>query len=69
MADNAGMDGRWFFKREINNSEGSTENVTGTFLTLTRSHVTLTRKKAEGHILTSTIKNIVHILSRWSLGP
>ena len=43
--DNAGTNGRWFFKREINNSRvGSTENVTGTFLNLTRGHVTLTRE-------------------------
>lgn len=43
------------------------------FLTLDRRHATLTRakKKARGHILTSTIKNIVHTLPLrcWSLGP
>lgn len=55
------MDGGWFFKREINNSEGSAENVTRTsFRTLPR-HVN--EKKPREHILTSTIKNIVHILS------
>lgn len=51
----------WFFKREINNSEGSAENVTrASFRTLQR-HVN--EKKPREHILTSTIKNIVHILS------
>lgn len=55
------MDGGWFFKREINNSEGSAENVTrASFRTLPR-HVN--EKKPREHILTSTIKNIVHILS------
>lgn len=51
----------WFFKREINNSEGSAKNVTrASFRTLQR-HVN--EKKPREHILMSTIKNIVHILS------